>query len=103
MTWVVHALGGTRSAAPAREARSTLTEQSACTVGLACTIFTLKVADWLGIMAIANVCQVCGCVHGMGLALTTPLKSFTPAQHSGVFTQAALAPVTEAAGQCSVV
>src|ERR1700722_18253606 len=32
----------------------------------------------------------------------TPLKSFTPAQHSGVFTQAARAPAA-AAGQCSVV
>jgi hypothetical protein len=68
-------------------------------VGLACTMFTLKVADSLGIMAIANVCQVCGCVHGTELAVTTPLKSFTPAQHSGVFTQAALAPVTDAAAQ----
>ena len=39
----------------------------------------------------------------MGLAEMTPLKSFTPAQHSGVFTQAAPAPATDAAGQCSVV
>jgi hypothetical protein len=100
MTWVLHALGGTRNAAPVREAKRTLAEQSACTVGLACTMFTLKVADSLGIMAIANVCQVCGCVHGTGLAEMTPLKSFTPAQHSGVFTQAAPAPVTDAAGQC---
>src|SRR5215469_9051891 len=103
MTWILHALCGTCSAAPVREARSTFSEQSACTVGLACTMFTLKVADSLGIMAIAKVCQVCGCVHGKGLAVMTPLKSSTPAQHSGVCTHAALAPATEAAGQCSVV
>jgi hypothetical protein len=35
----------------------------------------------------------------MGLAEMTPLKSFTPAQHSGVFRQAPPAPVTDAAGQ----
>src|SRR5579863_7857602 len=103
MTWIIHALCGTGNAAPVRDAKSTLSEQSACTVGLACTMFTSKVADSLGIMAIANVCQLCGWLHGMGLAETTPLKSFTPAQHSGVFTQAAPAPVTDAAGQCSVV
>ena len=103
MTWIIHALCGTRNAAPVLEAKSTLVEQSACTVGLACTMFTLKVADSLGMMAIAKVCQLCGWLHGMGLAETTPLKSFTPAQHSGVVTQAAPAPVTDAAGQCLVV
>src|ERR1700722_15169965 len=103
MTWMLHVLGGTRSAAPVREARSTLAEQSARTAGFACTMFTSKGAESLGIMAIANVCQVCACPHGMERAVMTPLISFPPAQHSGVFTHAALAPATDAAGQCSVV
>lgn len=103
MTWILHALGGTCKAAPVRDARSTLVEQSACTVGLACTMFTSKVAESEGMMAIAKVCQVCGCEHGKERAEMTPLKSFTPAQHSGVVTQAALAPGTDAAGQCLVV
>src|SRR6266702_1271574 len=103
MTWMLHALCGTCRAAPVREARSTLAEQTACTVRLACTMFTSKVADSAGIMAIANVCQVCGWLHGTDPAVMTPLDSFTPAQHSGVFTHAAPAPATDAAGQCSVV
>src|SRR4051794_5306220 len=103
MTWIRHVLAGTRKAAPVREASSTLAEQTARTVGLACTMFTLKVAESLGMMAIANVCQLCGCPQGREPAVTTPLTSFTPSQHSGVVTQAAPAPATDAAGQCLVV
>src|SRR5215469_1650399 len=103
MTWISHTLRGTRRAAPVREARRTLSEQTALTVALACTMFTLKVADSAGIMAIANVCQVCARPHCTDLAVTTPLKSFTPSQHSGARTHTAPAPATDAAGQCSAV
>src|SRR5262249_51799637 len=98
-----HALCGTCKAAPVLEASITLVEQSAFTVGLACTISTSVLADSDGMMAIAKVCQLCGWSQGRGRAVTTPLISTSPAQHSGVFTHAALAPVTDAAGQCSVV
>src|ERR1044071_3584582 len=66
-------------------------------------MFTLAGEASAGIMAIANVCQVCGWLHGVGTTVMTPLVSTIPSQHSGVVTHLALAPFTPAAGQCFVV
>ena len=52
-----HLPPGIRRAAPTRDRASTLAEQTAVTVGLACTVVTLKDDALEGMMPIANVCQ----------------------------------------------
>src|SRR5215472_13255785 len=100
---MLHRLREISRARPARDRSSTLNEQTARTIGLACTMFTLKADASEGMMPIANVCQECGPVHGREFAVMTPLTSTSPFQHSGACGQRAPAPGTAAAGQWLVV
>src|SRR5215469_11368891 len=100
---MAHRLREINRASPTRERSSTASEQTARTVGLACTMSTLKPAASDGMMPIANVCQLCGPSQGSVLAVMTPTFSTSPFQHSGDAGQRAPAPGTAAAGQLLVV
>src|ERR1700681_2418897 len=82
-TWIIHRLRGISRARPTRELSSTGYEQTALTVGLACTMFTLEAEASVGMMPIANVCQSCVPVQGSELSVMTPSCSNSPFQHSG--------------------
>src|SRR5215472_19043149 len=100
---MLHRLREISRARPARDRSSTLNEQTARTIGLACTMFALKADASEGMMPIANVCHECGPLQGKGLAVMTPSTSVSPSQHSGACGQRAPAPGTDAAGQWLVV
>src|SRR5215472_10690512 len=98
ITWISQSFRGIRRARPTRDRSSTGSEHTARIAGLADTMSWSNVPTSAGRMPIANVSQLCGCEQGWLWALTLPLMSTVPCQHSGSFGQRAAAIGTDEAG-----